>query len=250
MSKIPTIRLHLLARYGMTSKAQILERMPRKRKIATLIAFAYILEEVATDDAIDLLDLLIRELLIKSQKEGQKERLKSLKDLERAAFKLSEATAVLLNEEITDEEVRKTIFAQFDPSILAEAIATVQQLAKRDSNEYYYELMLARWRHVRRFLPKLLQTISFGATEAGRPVLKALDFLKSLEGSPSMKLKEIYEQVIPSKTWWRLIREAPSTFNRRAYTFCVLEQLRIRLRRRDVFVAPSRRWKDPRTQLS
>jgi hypothetical protein len=79
--------------------------MPRDRKIATLIALVYILEEVATDDAIDLLDLLIRELLIKSQKEGQKERLKSLKDLDRAALKLSEATAVLLNEEITDAEV-------------------------------------------------------------------------------------------------------------------------------------------------
>lgn len=249
LSKIPTIRLHLLARYGMTSKAQILERMPMTRKIATLIAFAYILEEVATDDAIDLLDLLIRELLIKSQKEGKKERLKSLKDLDQAAFKLSEATAVLLDEEITDEEVRKIIFAQFDPQILAEAITTVQQLAKRDSNEYYYELMLARWRHIRLFLPKLLQTISFGATEAGMPVVEALDFLKSLEGSSSMKLKKIYEQVIPSKTWWRLIGEAPSTFNRRAYTFCVLEQLRIRLRRRDVFVAPSRRWNDPRTQL-
>jgi TnpA family transposase len=65
-----------------------------------------------------------------------------------------------------------------------------------------------------------------------------------------MKLEEIYEQVIPSKTWWRLISETPSTFNRRAYTFCVLEQLRIRLRRRDVFVAPSRRWNDPRTQLN
>jgi hypothetical protein len=106
--------------------------MPPERRIATLVAFAYILEEIATDDAIDLLDLLIRELLVKSQKQGQKERLKSLKDLDKAALQLAQATMILLDEDISDEQVRKEVFGQFDPRKLAEAIATVNQLARGD----------------------------------------------------------------------------------------------------------------------
>ncbi len=35
----------------------------------------------------------------------------------------------------------------------------------------------------------------------------------------------------------------------RAYTFCVLDQLRVALKRRDVFVHPSWRYADPRSGL-
>jgi len=37
--------------------------------------------------------------------------------------------------------------------------------------------------------------------------------------------------------------------DRRYYTFCTLERLQDALRRRDVFVAPSERWGDPRAKL-
>jgi hypothetical protein len=37
--------------------------------------------------------------------------------------------------------------------------------------------------------------------------------------------------------------------NLRAYTFCVLDELRSALRRRDVFVTPSWRYADPRVGL-
>jgi len=37
--------------------------------------------------------------------------------------------------------------------------------------------------------------------------------------------------------------------DRRAYTFAALEQAQVALRRRDLFVAPSEKWADPRTAL-
>jgi TnpA family transposase len=45
-------------------------------------------------------------------------------------------------------------------------------------------------------------------------------------------------------------RDTPAPpIDRRAYTFCVLEQLRDGLRRRDLFVPRSQRWGDPRAKL-
>jgi hypothetical protein len=49
--------------------------------------------------------------------------------------------------------------------------------------------------------------------------------------------------------WLRMVFNDDGELDRRAYTFCVLERLRDCLRRRDIFVAPSSRWSDPRAKL-
>ncbi len=103
--------------------------MPLERRIGTLLAFAYVWQVVATDDVIDLLDLLIRDLLVFSKRKGLKERLRTLKDLDAAALLLSEACQVLLDPNYTDPLVRPAVFEQVDPEDLAQAVTTVNQLA-------------------------------------------------------------------------------------------------------------------------
>lgn len=50
-------------------------------------------------------------------------------------------------------------------------------------------------------------------------------------------------------SWQSLVLGSGGALDRRAYTFCVLEQLRDALRRCDVFVAGSERWGDPFANL-
>jgi hypothetical protein len=69
--------------------------MPFERRIATLVAFARIIEATATDDAIDVLELLIKDLLTSSARDGKKQRLRTLKDLDAAALQLSEACGIM-----------------------------------------------------------------------------------------------------------------------------------------------------------
>jgi TnpA family transposase len=54
---------------------------------------------------------------------------------------------------------------------------------------------------------------------------------------------------IISKPWQRHVLREDDAIDFHAYTFCVLSELRIALRRRDVFVAPSWRYADPRAGL-
>ncbi len=44
-------------------------------------------------------------------------------------------------------------------------------------------------------------------------------------------------------------RPADDTVDRAAYTCCVLDQVRTRLRRRDIYAPGSTRWGDPRAEL-
>jgi hypothetical protein len=55
--RIPTGRLHALARFANTAKVSVIRRMPESRRLATLVAFASSLEATALDDALDLLDI-------------------------------------------------------------------------------------------------------------------------------------------------------------------------------------------------
>lgn len=146
-----------------------------------MLAFIHVLEATATDDAIDLLDLLIGDLLAKSKRIGERERLRTIKDLDAAALQLCKACGVLLDSTCDDQKVRDEIFTRISKEKLTQAISKVEALA-RPPDDDYGDVMMRRWKHIRIFLPRLLHIIQFEGTEAGQPILEALQFLHTIEG--------------------------------------------------------------------
>ena len=247
LSNIPPSRLKVLSRAAFTSRSQTIERMPKTRRIATLLAFVHDVEAIAQDDALTVLELLIKELLSKSATQGKKERLRTLKDLDTAALTLSAACSVFLDPECKTSQLREAVFAQVSQAKLEAAIEQVESIARPPDDQYYPEI-LSRWRTVRLFLPTLLDTIDFQATRAGQLILAAVAFLKSIEGQRQPIMKDAPLAVV-SKGWSRWVCPAPGKIDRRAYTFCVLEQLMNSLRCRDLYVAPSVQWSNPQDKL-
>jgi hypothetical protein len=70
---------------GMAS-VKYIARMPQDRKLAVLTAFVKAQEITALDDAVDVLNMLILGIIREAKKTGQKKRLRTLKDLDRAAL--------------------------------------------------------------------------------------------------------------------------------------------------------------------
>ena len=247
VTRVPPNRLKVLARSASAARSQAISRMPEIRRIATMLAFVYLLEFTATDDALDLFDWLIGSILNKSKSDGEKERLRTLKDLDAAALRLTQAGEVLLDLSNQDVDVRSLVFAIVSAEQLTLAVAKVKALV-RPPEDKYYDLMLSRWRHVRLFLPKLLDTINFEGTEAVEPILEAWQFLRSIEGKKNPAMKDAPLAVV-SKSWVKLVIGEDDQIDRKAYTFCVLQRLRSALRRRDIFVHKSLRYSDPRAKL-
>ena len=194
-----------------------------------------------------MLEQLIGALCARVVRQGERARLRTLRDLDAAALRLREACAILLDPRYRDPEVREAVFAAVAPEDLAEAVLTVEALTRPPDDGYYADL-LGRYSLVRQFLPTLLKTIAFAGTAEGRPVLEALAFLRRIEGQKQPDLADAPLEVV-TRGWHPLVRGGDAWIDRRAHTFCVLEQLRLALRRRDVFVAPSARWGDPRAKL-
>jgi len=229
LSAVPPVRVQALARYAAAARAQAIARMPPPRRHATLLAFAYVEEVMALDDVLDLLDQLITAMLARVARAGQQRRLRTLKDLDRAALLLRQACLVLLDPGCADRRVR-------DSDLVG------------PPDEHYYKDLRSRYSQVRQFLPALLEAVEFAATDAGRPVIEALRFLKGIEGQTRPDLSRAPRALLTS-TWERLVVGTEDRIDRRLYTFCTLERLQDGLRRRDVFVPTSRRWGDPNAKL-
>jgi TnpA family transposase len=246
-SRIPPVWLHTLSRYATTGWAPNIARMPEERRIATLVAFAYTFTAMTLDDALDIFDLLITDIAASAKTLGLKKRIRSLRDLDKAALALADACSILLDDEYPDDEVRTAIFSQISVEQIAQAIATTQELA-RPPEEDYQEEMLTRYQTVRRFLPRVLDTISFKAAPAGKQVLIAVDYLKSLQGRRKPQLNDAPLDIVDAG-WKRLVVDQAGNVNQPAYTLCVMERLQDRLRRRDIYVEEGERWSDPRAKL-
>ena len=141
---------------------------------------------------------------------------------------------------------RAKLYARASHEELVKAVACVDQIA-RPHGTHHYEELISRYRSVRLFLPKLLE-LPFEGLPAGQIVLGGLAAVRTLEGRRRIGRDEIPGTLV-TPTWERSVFVEPDQVERRSFTFCVLEQLRSALRRRDVFVSKSTQWGDPRAQL-
>ena len=221
--------------------------MPRDRRIATLLAVVRETEMAALDDALDVFDMLMGKMINEARHEGQRERLRTLRLLDDAALTLAQACYALLAYEDGEPDVLDAVFAEVPKHHISDAVEVVSTVSRHQGCEHY-DVLLRRNRTVRRFLPRFLDTVRCRAIEPGQPVLEAVEFLRSIEGSRRPEMSRAPLQVV-TRRWRPYVVRDDGKVDRRAYTFCVLGQLRDCLRRRDVYVSPSQRWGDPRAKL-
>lgn len=106
-----------------------------------------------------------------------------------------------------------------------------------------------RYRTVAPFLGLLATVLPLRATATGQPVLDALAGLEALRGRRQLHKDDVTEALVPAAWRAAVFGRDGVEVDREAWILCVLEQLRVCLRRRDVFATPSTRWGDPRAQL-
>ncbi len=244
---LPAIQLRNLARYAGMASVKYIARMPQQRKLAVLTAFVKAQETAALDEAVDVLDMLILDITRAAKKTGQKKRLRTLKDLDRAALILARACSLLLDEQADDAELRETIFNSIPKSRLAESVSKVNELARPQNNNFHDE-MVEQYGRVKRFLPAVLRDLHFQAAPAGEHTLSAIHYLTELNGSKKRILDNAPEHIITGP-WKRLVYDAEGRIQRAGYSLCLLERLQDALRRRDIWLENSDRWGNPREKL-
>lgn len=220
---IPPSRIAALARFANTAKVTAINRLPASRRLATLVAFAVSLEASAHDDALEVLEALLRDLFNNAEKADKKARLRSLKDLDRSAATLAAVCKVVLDSSISDDNVRARMFNDLPRVTLEKALEEVNALI-RPANDVFYLALEGRYRSVRRFLPDLLKHIRFGFSPAGKGVAASLDWLQL--NLPRRTPEDDAPQEIVAKAWQKHITREDGSLDMGAYVFCTLDALR------------------------
>jgi len=104
--------------------------MPKERRAATLVALISTLEATAQDDAVDVLNLVLTDLFSDAVAANKKARLRTLKDLDAAAIKTAGVSRVVLDDNVADSEVRRTIFAMMERAELETSIEEIDKLVR------------------------------------------------------------------------------------------------------------------------
>ena len=244
---LPAIQLRNLARYAGMASVKYIARMPEQRKLAILTAFVKAQEITALDEAVDVLDMLILDISREAKKTGQTKRLRTLKDLDRAALLLARTCSLLLDDNADDPDLRRVIFNCVPKNRLAESVSKVNELARPQNNNFHDE-MVEQYGRVKRFLPAVLRDLHFQAAPAGEHTLAAIHYLTELNGSKKRILDDAPEHIITGP-WKRLVYDAEGRIQRAGYSLCLLERLQDALRRRDIWLENSDRWGNPREKL-
>jgi hypothetical protein len=166
VTRIPNGRLRSLARFAAAARAHSIKRMNPERRIATLVAFAKAYAISAQDDVLDLFHRFLTDLFSKTNRQEQKDRLHSLKDLDVAARQLREACSILLSDHVSHENMVKALFAKVSKKEILSAIQTVDQLTKPADQTLALSELFRYYPTIRTFLPKLTAAIPFEATPA------------------------------------------------------------------------------------
>ena len=215
--------------------------------MAVLLAFAYVYETKALDDALDLLDMLITEITAQAKRLGEKKRIRSLGDLDKAALKLSDFSDLFIQHE-KDHDMPALIYKAIPKDAIVGAVETIRQIAKPNHDKYYEEL-LEQYKTVRRFLPTLLKTIQFQATRQGKPAQEVMEFLAAMEGKRQPSFKDAPLDIVNAGWRGTVIHSKSKEIDRPGYTLCAMDNLQANLRSRDIYIEKSERWCDPRSKL-
>lgn len=153
-------RLAVLVRNGLTSKAAWLSVQSQERCFATLAVTMRYLEFQAVDEALMVFDLTMRKLGLRAQKRIEKERLRSMGDLDQAALILRDAVRLILDPAITPKQLRLQVKESIGESILQQAVLRVTEITSvnQDSESQIWQ---KTYREIGKFINALLETIPF-----------------------------------------------------------------------------------------
>lgn len=240
-------RVKWLAQLGWKAPVPQLQRMDPQRRYPILVAFLQQALVHHTDVAVELYDQCLWDYYSAAQKE--------LKDLRQTIARATNEKLrifralgqVLLDATIEDTAVRAVSFARVPEAVVRAAVDDTAGLI-RPRHDGAIDFFGTRYSTIRQFAPTFLQTLTFQAQGPDDALLRALEVLRTLNGTSTRRpMPRHVPMDLVTEIWRPYIREPDGRISRRYYELCTLWQLRRALRAGNIWVAQSRRYANPDT---
>lgn len=244
---VPAATLERLARVARVGKPSAIAALQEPRRTATVAALFHTLEAAAQDDAAELAEALLSDMVKGAEAAERQDRLRSLRDLDGAAMLLhTMGLLVLTDDALPLDGWRDMLFEQVPRPDIEAAMSKVEEIA-RPAETKPYDQLRAKWRGARRLFCEIVTRIETDAAPGGKNVKAAISFLRGVDDWSALnKMRDAPTAAVPKAWRQHVLDREGKVLDPKAYVFAIIDAWRLAIKRRDVFASPGIRYGDPR----
>ena len=246
---VPAATLERLARIARIGKPSAIAALQEPRRTATVAALFHTLEASAQDDAAELAEALLSDLVRDAEAEDRRTRLRSLRDFDEAALLLRDMGLMVMgDDDLPLDRWREALFERLPRPDIEAAMVEIAALARPDDAKPYREL-LRHWRRARRLFFNIVMRLEIGSAPGGVALCEAIKYLKGVADWSHASMRDAPTAAVPKAWRTYALDETGRVRGPKAYVFAIIDAWRAALKRRDVFAAPGIRYGDVRRGL-
>lgn len=250
-----THRLHQtrvlqLARKGSRYQAQPLAKLRPEHRYSLLLAYLSELSQDLVDQALDMFDKMLGELLRKGERRQETHLQDNAKPMNYSLTVLARAAQAFLKADAEGLDFRATVYGEVDKSTLVTTVESTKDLVRPPDLDYL-DLIEGKYQQMRGAMLAMYQLLEFRAIRGSDPSTDALDYVVEL-GRRSERVTAVRQTVGNRTTYapmahvtdrWRKHVTDGQTISPNYYEASAFKALKGRLRAGDVFVEGSRRFR-------
>lgn len=239
-------RLRRLCQEGARLTAQHLTSLNPARRRAVLVAAAIETQVTLTDDAVLMFERLFGQLFRRAERREEAALKRDRRTINGKIRLLARLGEAIIAAHAGDADPLAAIEGIIGWDDLATEVDEARRLVRPDPLDPV-ELARSNAPILRQVGPAFITTFTFGAVPACAPLSRAVSIMRDLGSGRLRKLPTDISLGFVRATWRRRIDRAG--LDRRTFEFCVLAELRDRLRAGDMWVEGSRRYRAVEQQL-
>jgi TnpA family transposase len=239
-------RLRRLCQEGARLTAQHVRTLQATRRRATLAATVLETIVTLTDDAVLMFDRLLGQMFRREQNSADTALKRDRRNINGKIRLLARLGDALLTAKVSGGDIGAAVEAAVGWDDLGREVDEARKLIRPDAVDPV-TVAATNYPVLRQVGPLFIASFTFGAVPACHTLARAVAIMRDLHLGRLKKLPPDTPVAFIRQAWRRAI--GPGIPDRRVYEFCVLVELRDRLRAGDMWVEGSRRYRAVEQQL-
>ncbi|MFK7990356.1 MAG: Tn3 family transposase [Sandaracinaceae bacterium] len=240
VSPIHPNRLRFLARLGRTADAQMLGRMPERRRYPVLVAFLRQSLVDITDELIDMFSQCLAETQARARRALRQHRREVQQARDEVVHSFVAMSRLILDPKVSDRGLRRAIHKTIPKKDLARLLDACEGPARPLDTEGL-DFLRSRYAYIRQFSARFIGQLDVRGDAPAVPVLDAVRAVRDAdEGARRALPSGVTTEFVPKR--WEPFVFKKAGVDRAYYELCALWGLRGALRSGQAWVEHSRRY--------
>jgi len=176
--------------YVRKCTADRMRELARPRRLAALTCFLRQSYRDAVDQAVDMFDKIATHIQTDAENELDEKMRRQKRTIKAALFSYRSLGRVILNDDISDAELRETLFLAVPREQMADQVAGLEEWVSGKSSDVFHGVV-RRFSYFRQFTPLMLRVLEFfpDGGQTNSSCLEAVQLLKEMNAEQKGKKK-------------------------------------------------------------